>query len=211
MSETRVTSRLRIVTGAVLILFLAGGLSGCGCGGGSSGASGGEDIDIVVGASAAGGGELRALFDETTPVGVSPTASLGTVILYGSTNPGFFAAEQDDPQEGLFALASGTTISVEIVRIDAGAAVKFADTILDAAGESYSLGTAPRIHFHPEWQLALAMGDEADRTVTLKLATTSPIYAESPPFTVTLTVARENAAHDANRRQAHGSAANPCE
>jgi hypothetical protein len=143
--------------------------------------------DVVVGSDERHGGSLAAEFDFDSPVEVAPSATLGGFDLYTATEPGFDVLVLDEPAESFFVLEEGTDVTFEVVEIDAGAAVKLGEAILDEPGDSALLGVAPELHLHPEWQLVVPVGEEPeDAHVTFRLTTTSEAYAASEEYVLTL-------------------------
>ena len=143
--------------------------------------------DFSIYSTAQGGGALATDF-AFAPSEVFQSACLGGFCLYSATDPGFIT--RDDAPAGLFPLASGTSVAIEIVSIADEASVLVGSKLLDAAGESASLGVAPGLHLHPTWQVTIPAGGSTASSfpVTFRL-TTSGAYAESQAYTLSLFVA----------------------
>jgi len=141
------------------------------------------DRDIFIWSAQAGGGALTVDAEESTVLRVFQNFCAAGQCLFSSTDPGFNLRQQDRPNDGLFALASGTAITLVVVDIDAGLSIKIGSTVLNKAGDSFRLGTAPNIHIHPSWQLLGASGATLTATATLRLRADSR-YGDSAPFTL---------------------------
>ena len=143
--------------------------------------------DVSIYSTAQGGGALATDF-AFAPSEVFQSACLGGFCLYSATDPGFIT--RDEATAGLFPLASGTGVTMEIVSIADEASVLVGSKLLDAAGESASLGVAPGLHLHPTWQVTIPAGGSpaASFPVTFRL-TSSGGYAASQTYTLSLFVA----------------------
>lgn len=141
---------------ALVVLGLVWSLAACG----SPQPITAEDghIDLVIGASEAGGGKLLSDYNFGLPLEVFESASLGGFTLWSGADPGFAQAEFDDPGEGFYALADGVTISLEVTALEAGMQFRFGDVTVNEVGESVVLGTVPELHGHGEWQVRLPEG-----------------------------------------------------
>ncbi|MFN2377571.1 MAG: hypothetical protein ABR538_13610 [Candidatus Binatia bacterium] len=136
-----------------------------------------HDGDIAIVAS---GNTLHALGEFETPIVVQQGFCAGGLCLYSATNPGLVSpSEAPSP---FSSIDSGTALRLEIVEIDSGASVKIGTTVLDAAGESASLGTTPSVHVHPSWQLTAAMDALQQRVVSFRI-TSSPTNSYLPSAT----------------------------
>lgn len=145
------------------------------------------DECLLTWSTAAEGGALTLQYDFANARIPTFYAFCGMqTCLYGAADPGFMNTGENPPA-GSFVLAPNTTIRVEIVAVDPGAAMKINDATLDVAGESASLGTTPELHTHPSWQLRLPPGEQGDYAISFKLTTNSTRYAESEVFSVVLT------------------------
>jgi hypothetical protein len=188
-------ARLQLAAAAALALCLVGG-----CGPGSTPDGFGDDahheLDLLAASDADDGGRLAVEYDFDRPVETSLAATLGGVSLFTATDPGFNLLAEDEPEHGLFALAEGVTVTVEITAVEDGAAVKVGDATLDAPGEAAVLGTSPEIHLHPEWQLALPEGVNETRSLSFKLTTGDPRYTESAEITLILEPHADGDDHD---------------
>lgn len=137
--------------------------------------------DMLLGSTAAGVGALALAHDFATPVRVFESASGGGNVLYSATDPGWDALVS--PGGGLFPLASGTAVGVQITAIDAGVSLKIGASTLNAVGQARALGTAPSIHVHPTWQLVLPAGTQGERRVSFVMTSTTAEYATSAVYT----------------------------
>ena len=174
---------------AMAAIALAITLALDGCGRDNAPLAAEEDVDMLIGSSADGAGALQIDFPfAERKVEVSLSANLGGFDFYSGTEPGFEAIEESQPDDNLFALAAGTTVTVEITAIEPGAAMKFEGATLDAVGKTFVLGTTPGLHIHPEWQLTLPAGVTADRSISFKLTTDAAGYSASQAYTATITV-----------------------
>ena len=118
-----------------------------------------QDVDVRIYSDAGGGGSLVAAdFDFSAPNPISESFCVGGTCLFSTTDPGFRTPPTDRPGESLFALDAGTAVFLEIVAIHEAASVKVGANVIDAAGESASLGTATGVHLHPEFQVVLSAG-----------------------------------------------------
>lgn len=143
------------------------------------------DACMNLWSTAEGGGALSLRYDFSAPVEVYEgfcTANRATC-LFSAIEPGFMAPPLDTPPAGLFRIADGTTLRVQLISIEAGLALNVNGNRLSQPGESASLGTMPTIHVHPSWQV-VAPGDQAGReySISFKITTSSDHYVESPPI-----------------------------
>lgn len=146
--------------------------------------------DMIIGSTVDGGGALTLAYDFAKPVRVSSSISAGGMTLFTSTDPGFDAL--DTVQPGLFQLAVGTPVAVEIVSIDAAASAQVHSSILVAPGDAAQLGNMTAdgdgLHVHPTWRLVLADdAPPASVTISFRLTTTSTQYGASDVHTLTVT------------------------
>ena len=152
--------------------------------------------DMIIGSTVDGGGALTLAYDFARPVRVSASISAGGMTLFTATDPGFDAL--DTIQPGLFQLAVGTPVAVEIVSIDAAASVQVHGSILLAPGDAAQLGNMTAdgdgLHVHPTWRLVLADGaPPASFTISFRLTTTSTHYGASDLHTLSVTNVPEGA------------------
>ena len=142
---------------------------------------------IFVGATADGGGALALKNSFAQPIVVEESANVGDFVLYTAEDPAFEPPEEAG--DGLFFLADGTTVSVEITAVaDADTvAIKLGGVELDAVGDTVVLGTAPALHQHPEWQLTLPTGATGCQPISFRLTTTSGAYTSSETYTAYVT------------------------
>lgn len=145
------------------------------------------DADLIVGSTGPGGGSLVMDYDFGEPFEVFEGMSSGGFTLWSGADPGFEQAESDEPDEGVYALADGVTISLEVTALEAGTQFRFGDVIVDEVGESVVLGTVPDFHGHGEWQLTLPDGVETgDYPFSFRFVADGT-YAPSEPVTAFLT------------------------
>jgi hypothetical protein len=141
---------------------------------------------MLIGSSSAGGGALVIEYDFADKIVASPNVIPG---FFSTTEPGFDAIEEPEP--GLFPLANGTTVEIEITAIAAGARVQIDGTALDAPGESAVIGTMPDLHTHPQWQLVLEEGVTGDFPIAFRLTASGGTYAASQVYEAIVTNVEE--------------------
>jgi hypothetical protein len=140
---------------------------------------------IEIGSTTAGGGSLDAELPFTT-VEVTESAAVGDLVLWADSNPGVATLEEDEPDEGLYALPEGVPVSLEITALDEGVRFKFGDTTIDEVGESVLIGPAP-FHTSGEWQVVLPEGvHSGEYELSFRFTTTTPPYAPSEESTLLL-------------------------
>jgi len=140
---------------------------------------------MQIWSTADGGGALTIQWDFADHIHAVGCFCAGGQCSCATIDPGFITST-DPPPPGFFGLADGTNVSVEIVANDPEAKLKISNAVLDAPGESTSLGTVPTLHEHPSWQLKLAQGVIGDYSLSFKLTTDSPLYDDSALFVVAL-------------------------
>lgn len=147
-----------------------------------------QHADVSIYSTADGSGQLVAAYDFGPRNQIFESFCVAGFCLFSSTNPGFVTPTSDVPASALFALDSGTQLAFEVVAIASGASVKIGSTVLDAPGESASLGAAPGVHLHPEWQVTVPQGTLGDFAVSFRVRRTSggPSYATSPTYVLVL-------------------------
>ncbi len=136
--------------------------------------------DILVGSSTSGGGALAAKFDFDEKIVATASVLPG---FFTTTEPGFDAITSAG--SGHFPLANGTTVSIEITALDAGAQMQIEGTTLDGPGDRAVIGTMPDLHLHPQWQLLLDEGVSGDFTIAFRLSASG--YESSPVYEATIT------------------------
>jgi hypothetical protein len=140
---------------------------------------------IEIGSTAPEGGALEAelpFFD----IEVTESAVIGGSTLWSGTNPGVATLEEEEQQEGFYALPEGAPVSLEITALDAGVRFKFGDTTIDEPGESVLIGPAP-FHTSGEWQVVLPEGvHDGEYGLSFRFTTTTPPYAASEVANVIL-------------------------
>lgn len=145
-----------------------------------------QHADLTVWSTAAGGGALNIAAVSSDEILLPQNICTGGQCLYSSPDPGFNLGSSDRPADSLYTLASGTVVTLAIVRIDTGLSIKLGDTTLRNAGQSQRLGSAPGLHVHPSWQLILPTGQRGDYQLEFRLDGGSR-YAASPVYTLTFT------------------------
>ena len=192
-------NRLRVRSGLLCVVMTAAML-GAGCGAGSAPPGFGQNHgDIAIAATGNGTGEIAVDYDASNPIEVFFNTCIGGTgaeceggfILYSSEAPGFDALFDADQENGLFPLAAGTPVSIELTSNDAGTSFFMNGTSLTQPGDSVVIGVALEgLHVHGEWQLTLPGGvpPTGEYFIGFKLTTTSQQYTESAPFGITLTV-----------------------
>lgn len=191
----------RICRGAALLTAaLATSTVSAGCGAGSAPPGFGEDHgDIVIAATGIGTGQIAIEYDASeaievffnTCIGGTGDDCEGGFVLYSSEEPGFDALLENDTEHGLFPLAAGTPVSIELTSNDSGTSFFMNGTSLSSPGDSVVLGVALEgLHAHGEWQLTLpgGMPPTGEYFIGFRLTTSSQQYAQSVPFGITLTV-----------------------
>ena len=95
-------------------------------------------------------------------------------------DPSFSPLLADNPAAGLFRLADGKRVILEILSIDAALSVELNGKTLDRARDTGGIGTMPYLHVHPTWRLAPAGGTIGDFPISFRIRasgyTTSPVY-----------------------------------
>jgi len=144
------------------------------------------DVDMFVGSTAPGGGQLAMAYAFCRPIVVSPQVSVGGMTRWTGTQPGFNALETSRPGQ-LYVLRNSIPIEVEAVALDPGVAFKIGAVVLDAPGTVAPLGNIPNIHVHPEWRLLLPDGQTGVFGLSFRLKTDAAGYGESPTYRLTIT------------------------
>ncbi|MCK6553286.1 hypothetical protein L6Q96_01670 [Candidatus Binatia bacterium] len=142
--------------------------------------------DMLLFSTMARGGTLTVDYDFSTPTEVFESICVADRCLYGNTNPGFNVAASDRPAQGFFLLRDRTQVTMEIVALDPGVSVKVGSSVLNSAGARATIGTAPGIHLHPSWQVAVQRGQRGTFKVRFRLTTTSRFYEPSEVFVLSL-------------------------
>ncbi|MEO8602790.1 MAG: hypothetical protein ABI629_09455, partial [bacterium] len=139
---------------------------------------------MQIWSTADGGGALTIQWHFDDPVIHAPGGFCASgQCSFSTIDPGLITST-DPPPAGYFALADGTAVRIEIVADAPEAKLKIGNDILDVAGESTLLGTAPTLHEHPSWQLKLSQGVLGDYAMSFRLTTDSALYADSEVFAV---------------------------
>jgi hypothetical protein len=153
-----------------------------------------QHVELFVGSSQEGGGQLTADFDFEKPLplflnecfdGVGDQCTGGTV-LYTSVNPGIEPLEESDAGASLYVLDDGTPVGIEITAIDPALSMRFEDVTLSQAGDATDLGVTPDLHADADTQLLLPGGEGLSQqyAVSFVLTTTAPQYQDSGEYTL---------------------------
>jgi uncharacterized repeat protein (TIGR04052 family) len=160
---------------------------------------GGAHLEIVVASAADGSGALVAhpefdtgeaiplSFDEC--LGGEDEDCTGGTRLYSAVNPGISPLEESEPDESIYALAEGTTVTLEVTALAAGLSIRLGEVTLDGVGDRVDLGTTPEFHADLLTQLALPGGGEPSGTyaASFKLTTSAAGYSASEVLTLSFT------------------------
>lgn len=178
----------------VVVLALFGLAAACGPGPPPAAFFEDSHLDLSMASTARGGGALAVDYDfaAVVPVyfsecfGGSGSNCEGGVAVYSSESPGFGALENDEPDEGFYALNLGVTPRFEVVAVDPGTSLFIEGVLLDEPGESVALPPTPNLHAHGAWQVAVDDPDDRLRTFTMsfRVTTTAAEYAESELYTL---------------------------
>lgn len=146
------------------------------------------DVDLVIGASGAAGGDLALRHDFTRPVAVTPSLSVDGVTRYTTTQPGFDAVDPlTEAGPGFHPVRDGVPLRLAVTAVEPGLSFKLGAAVLDAPGEEAVIGTAPNLHVHGEWRLELPDGVLAARRIAFRLETSAPAYRPSPAYELLVT------------------------
>jgi len=168
----------RVFPGIALAVVLLAGA-------GTSSACVGEGC-VQIYASGDGGGQLVSSWDfAARPVQTYEVLCIAGTCLFSAVDPGFRNGFAPAPS-GLHPLADGTVVRLEVVAADTGVRFLLSGVAL-VPGASAFLGTAPDLHTHPSWQLSLPDGVRGDFSLSFRFTTGSPLYSDSPVYTMTLT------------------------
>lgn len=140
-----------------------------------------EHMDIY--STADGGGDLELVYDFGKTIDVFQVFCAGGLCLYSTINPAFMAPETSDVVNGHYALATGTTVSVEIVAADPKVTLNVDGHKLKKPGDAAVLGTMSPIHNHPSWQLVVPDGEIGEYSLSYKLRADTGVYGDSPVYT----------------------------
>lgn len=145
--------------------------------------------DLFVGSNESGGGALAVLHDFAQNVELTPSATVGPLVLYASIEPAFDGLTTDDPGQSLYVLDGEIPVTFELLAIDEGAQVRFDDAVLSTPGETAQFAMGPGGHFHPEWRVTALSGTTPDsKQVVFRIADASGRYGVSAEYTLTLVV-----------------------
>ena len=89
---------------------------------------------IEIGSTVDGSGPLGFVAPHSHDVEVSESAQIGSLTLWSSPFPALNTLEEEE--EGLYILAEGTPVSLELTAVDAGARFTFEGTTIDAPGSA---------------------------------------------------------------------------
>lgn len=197
------TTRPSMLLSSLLAAAVAG-LTMTGCGAGDAPADWGQaaHFDIEIGSTEDGSGQLTLDYDTSEPVSLTFTQCIGGdgstctggIALFSAEDPGWGSLEADAASANRFVLDEGTSVTLEVVAIDAGLSYFVNGVSLDSPGDQVTLGEAVEaLHTHGEWQLALP-GDtvpEASYALTLRVIDPSGMYSPSDDIALTLSVTTE--------------------
>lgn len=136
-------------------------------------------------------------FDATRTLPARLSFCPGGTCLYADGVPGI-VAPATGAGASLHPLQPGTEVSFVVQAIDAAASVKLGARVLRQSGDDAVVGTAD-FHAHPEWQLTLPEGVNAEQNITFTLRAST--YQDSAAFTLRV----------ANAAQATATATSPVE
>jgi hypothetical protein len=139
---------------------------------------------ITVYSTLPGSGKLAVTGVGDEPVPAALIFCSNGECLYESEEGAILVPDENDDHGGLHAVAGGTAIRVEIVSVDAGAALKVAGAKLDQAGESVALGSTPGLHAHVIWEIEAPEGEVGTWSVVFRFTAPSSAYDPSDPVTV---------------------------
>jgi hypothetical protein len=154
--------------------------------------------DFIVTSSVEGGGHLIVSYDFDSVAPLSFGFALGGASVYSGTNPGFDTADGDEFFPGTDVpypiFPPGVPIYVVLTDNDGGrTGMKINGVTLAHVGDQAIVGTSEAtppgdLHRHPEWQLFLPHpeGTFGEGHISFKVRTTTPGYADSPEYTLTL-------------------------
>ena len=144
---------------------------------------------MEIWSTADGSGAITVYWDYTKLVQTAQRLCGASDCLYTSADPGFMAPPTDPPPApGLYRLADGTNVGIQIVSIDAGLSMNNINGAkLSQPGDAQLLGTMPSIHVHPTWQIFVPPTEFGNYVVRYKLTTNSPGYTDSQVYTQTVT------------------------
>jgi hypothetical protein len=122
---------------------------------------------------------------------VSESALAGDMTIYDSMSPSFSWVFEHNPFEWIHPLGERVRVRLTVAApIDPGASVRIGGRILDAPGESWTIGVFdpdPESRVQPEWRLTLAAGVTGEYRISFTLSTGASEYTESPVYTLVLT------------------------
>lgn len=139
-------------------------------------------IDVIIGSTNRGGGQLFAWFDFTKPVELT-CENLQSMIFCTGSDPGFAGLEHETGQ--LFPLFANANVALELIEADSGVRAQASGVIAANPGDLIPLGSAPELHAHVEWQF-VATSPQATAFARFRLvdASPQPRYQPSPPFDI---------------------------
>ncbi len=168
---------------------------------------GSEHLEIVVASAADGSGALVAHpeFDTTEAIplffddclGGEGEECTGGTRLYSAVNPGISPLEESEPDESIYALPEGVTVTLEVTALAEGLTIWLGETTLDSVGDTVALGTTPEFHADLQTQLALASGSEAAESyaAAFKLTTTANGFSTSEVLSLKFAAHDEGGGH----------------
>ena len=139
--------------------------------------------DILVYSTSSGGGALVGQPEPgVNPVFRNEALCFPTACLFSTTDPGIQTPSSGEG--GLFPVADGTEVSLEVVALDAAVSVNVGPAMLDAVGQSASLGTASSLHTHPVFQVVVPEEEVGQYAFSFRF--TAPGYDPSPTYNMLL-------------------------
>jgi hypothetical protein len=168
-----------------------------------------DHVEVEIGSSEDGGGQLVAeiAFPQPIPLffnqcfGGSDEDCTGGQALFSDANPGFVGHHEHTDETGaapqgaaggVFPLADGTQVTIEIVAIDAGLSLRFGEVTLDTPGASTLVGSGAE--FHTDGETLLLVDDRHTEQVfslTFRLSADSG-YTDSEEYTLQFVASNED-------------------
>lgn len=142
-----------------------------------------EHMDIY--STEPGGGSLVLDWDFDKRVATFPVFCAAGLCLSSTINPAFMAPDIGADERGLYRIADGVSVSVEVLDAESVVTLNVDGARLRKPGDSARLGTMPPIHNHPSWQIVAPQGQQGEYTISYKLKADS-LYSESPVYTSTV-------------------------
>lgn len=109
----------------------------------------------------------------------------GGTVAYTGDSPGFNDVRDDDQSATFNKLPDGTTVSIEIISVEADSSVLVSGVLLDTAAETAVVNTSPELHNHPTWQI-VAPGGTAPAAKQISFRLHAEGFESSDEITVTI-------------------------